>query len=413
MVTRAAPCMGGEAWWEGLLVSKSIQDIFKDSLEMLEQDNYDGAVEGFTKLIDLHPIVIASYIQRGRSHWEMNRWHKAREDFEKALLHDPESADAKWTMGLMEMQLGNFRRGWKLYDERWNSSSFKSPALKTKLPRWEPNKDYKSVLVWCEQGIGDQILYGSMLCMLRQYTEKVTVMMDIRLIGLFRRYEPNINYIPHSSKVQNSEYDSQIPIGSIGRHFIDKVSDIEEVGDVKYIVPDPERVKQAKQELDIGDNEFVVGLSWASTAPRIDKHKSIELKNLLGLWDIPNIKVVNLQYGKPDYEIEPFEQETGKIIRQTMVNNFFDLEGVAAIMSQCDAVVSVSNANVHIAGALGVPTYVLDANKLWYWNHKDGRHSLFYPSVRLYPRDNMNAPWDKQVSELIEDLKNYALPRNK
>lgn len=413
MGARAAPELGSEARREGVLVNKSIQDIFKDSLEMLDQDNYDGAVEGFTKLIDLHPIVIASYIQRGRSHWEMNRWDKAHEDFEKALLHDPESADAKWTMGLMEMQLGNFRRGWKLYDERWNSSSFKSPALKTKLPRWEPNKSYKSVLVWCEQGIGDQILYGSLLLALKSYTEKVTVMMDVRLIGLFQRHYPEINFIPHSSKVQNSEYDSQIPIGSIGRHFIDKVSDIEEVGDVKYIVPDPERVKQAKQELDIGDNEFVVGLSWASTAPRIDKHKSIELKNLLGLWDIPNIKVVNLQYGKPDYEIEPFEQETGKIIRQTMVNNFFDLEGVAAIMSQCDAVVSVSNANVHIAGALGVPTYVLDANKLWYWNHKDGRHSLFYPSVRLYPRDNMNAPWDKQVSELIEDLKNYALPRNK
>jgi ADP-heptose:LPS heptosyltransferase len=338
----------------------------------------------------------------------MRRWDKAYEDFNKALLHDPDSADAKWTMGLMEMQLGNFERGWELYDERWNSPSFKSPALKTKLPRWEPCKGYKSVLVWCEQGIGDQILYGSLLLALKSYTEKVTVMMDVRLIGLFQRHYPEINFIPHSSKVQNSEYDSQIPIGSIGRHFINKVKDIEEVGDVKYIVPDPERVKQAKHELDIQPGEFVVGLSWASTAPRIDKHKSIELKNLLGLWDIPNVKVVNLQYGKPDYEIEPFEQETGKIIRQTMVNNFFDLEGVAAIMSLCDAVVSVSNANVHIAGALGVPTYVLDANKLWYWNHKNGRNSLFYPSVRLYPRDNMNAPWDKQVEELIQDLKSHA-----
>lgn len=386
-------------------MNKSIQDIFKDSLQMVEEDKFDEAVEGFTKLIDLHPIVIASYIQRGRAHWEMNRWHKAHEDFEKALLHDPESADAKWTMGLMEMQLGNFRRGWKLYDERWNSPSFKSPALKTKLPRWEPNKSYKSVLVWCEQGIGDQILYGSLLSALRSCVDKVTVMMDVRLIGLFQRYEPNINFIPHSSKVKNSEYDSQIPIGSIGRHFINRVSDISRARETRYILPDPERVKQAKHELDIGDNEFVVGLSWASTAPRIDKHKSIQLKDLVGLWDIPNIKVVNLQYGKPDYDIEPFEQETGKIIRQTMVNNFFDLEGVAAIMSLCDAVVSVSNANVHIAGALGVPTYVLDANKLWYWNHKDGRQSLFYPSVRLYPRDNMNAPWDKQVNELIEDLK--------
>ena len=400
-------------------MSKSIQDIFKDSLEMLEQDNYDGAVEGFTKLIDLHPIVIASYIQRGRSHWEMNRWDKAREDFANALLHDPDSADAKWTMGLMEMQLGNFERGWELYDERWNSPSFKSPTLKTKLPRWEPGKGYKSVLVWCEQGIGDQILYGSLLRSLKENTEKVTVMIDIRLLGLFKRAHPEINFIPHSSKVKNSEYDSQIPIGSIGRHFINKVKDIDMARETRYILPDPERVKQAEQELDIQPGEFVVGLSWASTAPRIDKHKSIELKNLLGLWDIPNIKVVNLQYGKPDYEIEPFEQETGKIIRQTMVNNFFDLEGVAAIMSLCNAVVSVSNANVHIAGALGVPTFVLDANKLWYWNHKNkrgsllfGQSSMFYPSVRLYPRDNMNAPWDKQVNQLIVDIKD-AISRNK
>ena len=389
-------------------MSRSLQDIYQTGLKLLEESKFDEAVPHFETIIELRQLLAGAYIQRGRAHWEMHRWDKAYEDFNKALLHDPDSADAKWTMGLMEMQLGNFRRGWKLYDERWNSSSFKSPALKTKLPRWEPCKGYKSVLVWCEQGIGDQILYGSLLLALKSYTEKVTVMMDVRLIGLFQRHYPEINFIPHDSKVNNSEYDSQIPIGSIGRHFINKVKDIEEVGDVKYIVPDPERVKQAKHELDIQPGEFVVGLSWASTAPRIDKHKSIELKNLLGLWDIPNVKVVNLQYGKPDYEIEPFEQETGKIIRQTMVNNFFDLEGVAAIMSVCDAVVSVSNANVHIAGALGKPTYVLDANKLWYWNHKNGRNSLFYPSVRLYPRDNMNAPWDKQVKELIEDLKSHA-----
>jgi ADP-heptose:LPS heptosyltransferase len=75
-------------------------------------------------------------------------------------------------------------------------------------------------------------------------------------------------------------------------------------------------------------------------------------------------------------------------------------------MALCDVVVSVSNANVHIAGAMGKPTYVLDANKLWYWNHKDGRNSLFYPSVKLFPRESMVAPWDKQVQELIQEIRN-------
>jgi tetratricopeptide (TPR) repeat protein len=137
-------------------VNKSIQDIFKESLEMLDQDKFDECIPGFTKLIDMHPLIIASYIQRGRAHWEMKRWDLAQADFEKALHHDPDTADAKWTMGLMAMQRGEFKRGWELYDERWNSTSFASPRLKTRLPEWRPYRAYQSVLVWCEQGIGQQ-----------------------------------------------------------------------------------------------------------------------------------------------------------------------------------------------------------------------------------------------------------------
>jgi hypothetical protein len=222
---------------------------------------------------------------------------------------------------------------------------------------------------------------------------------------MLQRANPHITFIPHDSKVKNSDYDSQIAIGSIGRHFIKRSEDIEILGATRYIYANPERAEQVKQELGLTGEEFVIGLSWASTAPRIDKHKSVALEELIGLWDIPNVKVINLQYGKPEYDIEPFEEKTGKQVWQTTVSNFFDLEGVAATMSLCDAVVSVSNANVHIAGALGKPTYVLDANKLWYWNHKRGRSSLFYPSVKLFPREGMTAPWTNQIQELIQEIR--------
>jgi hypothetical protein len=261
------------------------------------------------------------------------------------------------------------------------------------------------VLVWCEQGIGDQLLYGSLIDALKSQTEKVTVMIDVRMMGLLQRPNQHITFIPHNSKVNNSDYDSQIAIASIGRHFIKRQEDIQIFAAPRYIAPDPARIEQVKQELNLTGEEFVIGLSWASTAPRIDKHKSVALEELLGLWDIPNVKVVNLQYGKPDHDIEPFEEKTGKQVWQTTVSNFFDLEGAAAIMSLCNAVVSVSNANVHIAGALGRPTYVLDANKLWYWNHKNGRSSLFYPSVKLFPREGMTVPWTNQIQELIQEIR--------
>jgi hypothetical protein len=380
--------------------------MFKDALANIEGDKFDDAIPNLNTIIELHPLVVASYVQRGRVHWEMKRWDKAKEDFSRALQLDPNSADAKWTMGLIELQTGNFERGWELYDGRWESSVFNSPRLKTKLPTWESGKGYKSVLVWCEQGIGDQLLYSSLLQKLKSCVTKVTVMIDVRMMELLQRVNKNITFIPHNSKVKNSDYDSQIAIASIGRHFIKRSEDIQIFAAPRYISPDPKRTEQVKQELGLTGEEFIIGLSWASTAPRIDKHKSVALEELLGLWDIPNVKVVNLQYGKPDHDIEPFEEKTGKQVWQTTVSNFFDLEGAAAIMSLCNAVVSVSNANVHIAGALGRPTYVLDANKLWYWNHKNGRNSLFYPSVKLFPREGMTAPWTNQIKELIEEIRN-------
>jgi hypothetical protein len=68
-------------------------------------------------------------------------------------------------------------------------------------------------------------------------------------------------------------------------------------------------------------------------------------------------------------------------------------------------VVSPSNANVHLAGAMGKPVMLLDANKLWYWNNRAGYRSLWYPEVKIFQRENMNAPWDLQVKQVKEELK--------
>jgi len=384
---------------------KSLNDIYQEGIKLLGEDKFDEAIPLFEDVIKLRPLLAGAYMQRGRAHWEMHRWDLALPDFETCLRIDPDCVDAMWTAGLINMQLGNFKRGWELYDRRWDTETFQSPRLKTRLPSWEKGKGYKSVLVWCEQGIGDQLIYASLLGALKKEVEKVTVMIDVRLKNMLHRANDKIKFISNNSRVNNSEYDSQIPIGSVGRHFINEVADIKKHRSVSYIYPDRSRLEHLTHELSIQPDDFVIGLSWASTAPIIDKHKSVALEKLVGLWDIPNVKIVNLQYGKPDHDIEPFEEKTGKKIYQTTVGNFFDLEGVVATMSMCNAVVSVSNANVHLAGALGVPAYVLDANKLWYWNHKEGRTSLFYPTVNLYPRDYLNAPWDGQIAEIIKDIK--------
>ncbi|MGA0198168.1 MAG: hypothetical protein ACO3NK_03435, partial [Prochlorotrichaceae cyanobacterium] len=203
-------------------------------------------------------------------------------------------------------------------------------------------------------------------------------------------------------------FDSQIPIGSLGKAFIHSFDDIPIHRSERYLVADKEQSKLLFKQLSLKEEDFVVGISWASTAPRVGEHKSVPLHQFAPIFDIPNVKVVNLQYGKSKEAIPEFEQETGHCILQTTVNTFFDLEGVASMIRFCDVVVSCSNANVHIAGAMGKPVLLLDANKLWYWNSKDGNRSLWYPSVEIFNRESMVAPWDKQMDQVIHTLKEIA-----
>lgn len=385
-------------------MSKSIQDLFNEAVHAFDKDEYDKGIASLDPIINLYDLMHLSFIQRGRAHWEMRRWNEAVKDFELSLRMKPDSADANWTVGLITLQMGDFEKGWSGYEWRWKSDAFKSPRLKTKLPRWEPNAGYESVLVWCEQGIGDQIIYGSLLPEMQKITPNVTVMVDGRLLKLFSRGMPQIRFISHEARVKNSEYQSQIPIGSLGSAFIHSFEDVPKHRVTNYLKTNPDKVDAIRRELGIKEGDFVVGLSWASTAPRVGAHKSVALKNLAPIFDLPNVKVVSLQYGEPKKQIEEFEKETGKTLHQSFINTFFDLEGVAAIIENCNVVVSCSNANVHLAGAMGKPVMVLDANKLWYWNCKEGDRSTWYPSVRLFPRKNMISPWDDQVALVMKAL---------
>lgn len=386
-------------------MSKSIQDLFNEAVHLFDKDKFDEGIESLNPVINLYDLVHLSFTQRGRAHWEMHRWDKALHDFEMSIRMKPDSADASWTIGLLSLQLGDFKRGWEGYEARWRSDAFKSPKLKTKLPRWEPDKGYQSVLVWCEQGVGDQIIYSSLLPALQKITPNVTVVIDGRLVKLFKRGMPSINFISHETRVKNSNHDCHLPIGSLGAAFIHSFEDVAKHRVTNYLKTDPENSQSIRNYLKLNDDDFVIGLSWASTAPRVGPHKSISLMELEPLFNLPRVKVVSLQYGSPKEQIEEFEQKTGKKVLQSFVNTFFDLDGVASMIDVCDVVVSCSNANVHLAGGLGKETLVFDANKLWYWNCKDGDRSTWYPSVRLFPRKHMIAPWDDQVKIIVDKVR--------
>lgn len=379
-------------------------DLVNRGIVKSEQQKYDEAIKDFDAALKIKPDYLHAYIQRGASQWEMRRWDEALANFREANKLDPTHANAQWILGLLLLQQGGFKEGWPLYDTRWKSDRFKSRPLLTQKPQWTIGSDAKSVLVWGEQGIGDQIIYGSLLPALRKRVEKVTAMVDPRLISIFSRSMPDIEFISHLDKVRSDSYDAHIPFASLGSCFIESVDDIAKYAAREYLKPDPARVEAIRTEAGFDAINRVIGLSWVSSAIKIGPHKSVNLEQLLPILKIPGYKFLNLQYGSSKVAVEHFNQNHGTNIVTTSVDLLKDIEGVAAACAACDLIVAISSSTVHIAGAVGTPVKLMDANKLWYWGNKDGDHSLWYPSVKIYPRDNMIAPWDNVIEKVRSEL---------
>lgn len=411
MATCPSPELAIQSGWgrvnrQGLLVKDELLKRIQVGVNLANEDKFEEAIKEFDGIAELYHAMVQVLIQRGRAHWEMKRWEIAEEDFIKARAMAPDNVDIPWTMALMNLQQRKFSEGWKTFDYRWQSKKFDSPRLKTSKPQWEPDKDYKDLLVWSEQGIGDQILYCSLLRHLKTLVPELTVLMDARLIPLFKRSFTDIEFIPQNARVW--DIDSQIPMGNIAKELIKEMDDIPRFRSDPYLIPDYSRASAIRADFHLKPGEKMVGISWASGAPRIGNHKSASLEELLPILRIPNTRFVSLQYGDHYADMFELEKTHGIQIEQVLdIDNTQDLDGLAALITACDAVVTVSNATGHIAGAVGAKTFLLDSNKLWYWNSKVGRTNLWYPSVNTYPKAHAVAPWEPQITEVARDLNRF------
>jgi tetratricopeptide (TPR) repeat protein len=386
-----------EDWFTALI--KHNAPMFDDYLSRAtvrnEQSKYPLVIEDLNRAELLNNQSIDLYLKRGGAYWEMRDYVNARRDFEQALALQPNHPDAVWINGLLDLQEGRFETGWPRYEARWRSARFKSNRLVTTKPQWSPGSGLKRVLVWGEQGIGDQIFYASMLNRLRYETDKVTMLVDPRLISLLSRSMPTIDFLPNTSEVESGDHDSHLPIASIGAQFVKSLDDIPQVASRNYIKADPERVAALRARLPAGPP--LVGLSWTSAAIKIGPHKSMALETLKPVLGLP-CRFVNLQY------VSSITDIGDPRIMNPKINTRDDFETLAALLELCDVVVSVSSSTVHLAGALGRPVLLMDANKLWYWGNKSDDQSLWYPSVTVYPRDHMLAPWDNVVQRVKAEL---------
>ena len=365
------------------------------------QGRLEDALCALNQTIKFKPNLVEAYVIKGTFLANQNKFSEAVNELEKALEIDSNSYEATYLKSLIFLSLKKFHEAWELYESRFSSNQFKSIKTIYSIPRLSNfDIENKSLLITAEQGIGDQILFGSLLNEL-PINNKYTVTLDSRLINLFERSFKNINFISSQSSIDESSYDYQLPIGSLGKFFRRSIQDFEKQK-TSYLFSDNFRSNKISHDLK-RQGKFICGIAWKSSNSVIGVKKSIELESLLPILKLDNFIFVNLQYGECQSEINQIKSKYGvEIICLDEINNFYDIDGLASIISVCDVVITTSNVTPHISGSLGKVTFLMCPSreaKIWYWH--DDNKSIWYPKLQI-----INKPMDKNWTNVIDTVSN-------
>lgn len=368
----------------------------------LECEDFGAAIDHFRRTLAIKPGFSKAQKNLAYTLSLAGEIESARAAFERLLEINPDFPEGHMDYGLFLLSIGDYARGWEEYEQRWRFSRFEERDWGGGLARWdgEPLRG-RHLLLWGEQGIGDHILYATMLPdAIRRAAGRVTIAVEDRLVPLFTRSlaAHDVQVVARGAPVSA---DVQCPFASLGRWMRQTPADFT---DGVFLRPDPRRVAELRARYaalgQTGDR--LIGLSWRSANWHVGSYKSLNLKALLPVLQRPGNVWISLQYGDADAEIAALAKNFGVTVhRDPDIDATRDLDGLAAQIAALDMVVSSSNSTVHFAGALGIPCHILLAHgrgRMWYWP-RQGESSSWYRSVRLL-RQAAPGDWPSALRQL-------------
>ena len=377
------------------------------------------AVDTLEKAVSLDHSSAEAWCDLGLAYSQIDRDEKATVAFEKALALDPNHARARHNRGHVRLRQKEFASGWGDYEARRLDPKAGFEVRPFDLSEWN-GEDIAdtTLLVWGEQGLGDHILYAGMFEDLTQRTGHVVFECEPRLVPLINRSFPDMTVVPCTNlsdpAIKEASPKLQSPIGSLGRWLRSGADSFPRP--TPYLVADEQNVAQVTAALvEQAGNRIRIGVSWKSARAGFGTFKSSDLvADWTPVFDaVPDAVFVSLQYGDVREDLENVERKNGLEIHHNVgVDVSQDLDGLAALISSLDLVVTTSNTTAHLAGALGVPTWVLVPRgpaRLWYWF--DGEtNSPWYPSVTLYWQDEAGQ-WRDPMNRVAHDLQAWIRNR--
>lgn len=319
---------------------------------------------------------------------------KALRLVEMSLALEPSNENARWNKSLALLTSQRWSEAWVHHDCRF------SPTVQTVstrrnhgCPVWEGQRVGR-LAVHGEQGLGDEIMFMSMLADALQHCDKAVIEVEPRLMDLVQRSFPQVEVYGNEKAMRAHEapFDAVVALGSLGGFFRQQTSDFP---GTPYLVPDPERVEYWRRQFAMQGPRPFVGVAWqGGTKETRILQRTVPADKLQFC---KGGTAISLQYGD-HAELEAvkngylyYPESKGK-----------DIDDLAAMVAACDVVVTVAQTLVHMAGALGVRTHVLTPlYSSWRYGMNDSMP--WYGSVQLH-RQKRADDWTKPLASAKAEI---------
>ncbi len=386
----------------------SLQPNFPIALNNMGNSlRYLGRVQeadnAFQKALDLTPDYFNAYRNRGTLHAWTGRVDLAFKYYYQAMQINPADAELHRNLGVIHLYQGNFTEGWREYDYRWKCTD--AIQYFYKQPKWlgEPLEG-KTVLLYCEQGLGDTIHFIRFAKVLKDRGARTIVHVQPPLLALLQGCKGIDYLIPNSLKIdQPFDYHcSLLDVASVLQIDDTNIPDAVPYIEVQKSLLDYWRGVLTRE---LPPAKLRVGLVWQGNPDhQADLFRSVPLNVLTPLADIEGIQLISLQRGAGTEQLKAWK---GSKIIYCMPESIDQTSGAfmdtSAILDFVDVIVTSDTSMAHLAGALARPTCVmLGYTPDWRWlqNRPD---SPWYPTSHLF-RQKTIGEWSPVVSEIAKKL---------
>jgi tetratricopeptide (TPR) repeat protein len=372
---------------------------------LIEQDNPDAAIISYKNALRLRPNYAEAHYNLGFALVEQGDLAAAIASYNTALQLKLNSPEVHVNSSLTMLLNGDYTNGWRAFDARLLAGT--KLDAKPQCPPWRGEVITKEapLLLISEQGFGDTLHFMRYKLVLQQKGIEASLSIPTKLHGLARSsgLEPN-PISPEDANLMTRGF--HVPLMSLGR--ILGVTPQNPIINSRYIKPNIEQVELWRQRL-APESKPIIGIHWQGN-PKYEvktaRGRSLPLQAFAPVASAIDLKLLSLQKGFGSEQLDTCSFKDRFVSCQDLINDTWDFLETAAIIANCDLVITSDSAVAHLAGGMGTNTWLL-LKKVpdWRWGI-EGDTTFWYPSLRLF-RQQERGNWEEVMERVAEALQEH------